>query len=138
MNYLIDSITEYFKENPFSMDNMDITPYKTAPPSNKGIPLSDETKRLLSESKTGKKHSTKHKKAISNGLKGNVISDETRKKISNTLKGRNINTSRCITIKTPTGIFPSTSQAAHAYGVSKPTVKTWALEGKNGFSIVQD
>jgi len=121
MNYLIDSITEYFKENPFSMDNVNITPYKNAPSVN-----------------LGRKQSEEHKKAISDGLKGNVISDDTRKKISNTLKGRNINTSRCITIKTPTGIFPSTSQAANAYGISMPTVKTWALKNKNGFSIVQD
>jgi hypothetical protein len=138
MNYLIDSITEYFKENPFSMDNMDIVPYKTAPSMNKGIPLPDETKKLISETKTGKKHSEQHKKAVSDGLKGHVISEETKRKISASLKGRNINTSRCISIKTPTGTFPSTNQAAKAYGVSKPTVKTWALENKNGFSIIQD
>lgn len=138
MNYLIDSITEYFKENPFSMDNVDIIPYKTIPPVNKGIPLSVETKKLISESKTGIKYSGQHKKAISDGLKGHVISDETKAKISDSLKGRITDTSRCISIKTPTGTFHSTSQAAIAYGISKPTVKTWALNNKNGFSIVQD
>lgn len=121
MNYLIDSITEYFKENPFSMDNMDIVPYKNPPSVN-----------------LGRKYSEEHKKAVSDGLKGHVISEEIKRKISASLKGRNINTSRCIIIKTPTGTFSSTSQAAIAYGVSKPTVKTWALENKNGFSIIQD
>ena len=121
MNYLIDSITEYFKENPFSMDNVDIIPYKNPPSVNLGRKQSDE-----------------HKKAVSDGLKGHIISEETKKKISDSLKGRNIITSRHITIKTPTGTFTSTSQAAKAYGVSKPTVKTWALENKNGFSIIQD
>jgi len=138
MNYLLDSITEYFKENPFSMDNVDIIPYKTSPSINKGIPLPDETKKLISETKTGRKYSGQHKKAISDGLKGHVISDETKAKISDSLKGRIVDTSRCINIKTPTGTFSSIGQAAFAYGVSRPTVKTWALKNKNGFSIVQD
>ena len=63
MNYLIDSITEYFKENPFSMDNVDITPYKTVPSPMQGQKHSEESKQKTSLSLIGTKKSddTKNK-----------------------------------------------------------------------------
>ncbi|MFZ9688157.1 MAG: hypothetical protein ACO3AW_09325 [Chitinophagaceae bacterium] len=120
MNYLIDSITEYFKNQPFDINQVDIVPFKTAPTWTKG-----------------KKLDKSHKKSISKGLKGHKISEETREKISLSLKGR-FNRGHSIAIKTPKGVFSSTKSAAEAYNISMPTVKTWAVQNKNGFSIFAD
>lgn len=120
MNYLVDSITEFYKNQPFDISQVDIVPFKTAPTWTKG--------KKLDES---------HKKSISNSLKGHKISKETREKISLSLKGK-FNRGHSISIKTPKGIFSSTKQAADAYNISMPTVKTWATKNKNGFSIVED
>jgi len=78
---------------------------KGRPSPTLGVPMSDETKRKLSEAKKGKKLSGEHKKRISEGAKGHkhtqatkeaigrahrgkIVSDETRKKISIAHKGR--------------------------------------------------
>jgi hypothetical protein len=157
MNYLVDSITEFYKNQPFDINQVEIIPFKhnSVSPPTKGMKVSPETLKLMSEVQKGKKRteetkkklsdvkkgiklSENHKKAVSIGLMGHTISDETKRKISLAIKGRKLIHKRCIKIKTPKGIFPSTSQAADAYNVSKPTIKTWALMNKNGFSIVQD
>jgi len=120
MNYLIDSITEFYKNQRFDLNQVDIVPFKNAPTWTEG-----------------KKLDNSHKKAISDGLKGHIISKETREKISSSLKGR-FNRGHSIAIKTPKGIFSSTKSAAEAYNISMPTVKTWAIQNKNGFSIFAD
>ena len=74
MNYLIDSITEHYKNKPFSMKDVDIVPFDCLPTWT-----------------TGKQLDLEHKKSISNGLKGHIISKETRNKIDKAiLNGYNV------------------------------------------------
>ena len=118
MNYLIDSITEHYKNKPFSMKDVDIVPFDCLPTWT-----------------TGKQLDLEHKKSISNGLKGHIISKETRNKISASLKGRR-NNPKIISVNTPLGIFESMKSASEAFNVSQPTIKTWATKNKNGFSFI--
>lgn len=54
---------------------------------NKGVPMSDSTKKKLSEGRKGKKASEETKRKLSISLKDRFFSDEHRQKISNSLKG---------------------------------------------------
>ena len=61
-----------------------------------GKPMSEETRRKLSESHKGKHLSEEHRKNVSASLKGKVpwnkgkhLSEETRRKLSESLKGKN-------------------------------------------------
>jgi len=53
-----------------------------------GGPCSEETKKKMSDSKKGKKHSEKAKKKMSDSKKGIVFSEEHKKKISKSHKGK--------------------------------------------------
>lgn len=55
---------------------------------NKGIPMREESKERLSESKKGITLSEEHRNKISEKLKGRVFSEETKRKNSESLKGR--------------------------------------------------
>ena len=57
-------------------------------PWNKGIPVSEETKKKISENRKGKALSKETYEKIGKKLKGHIVSEETRKKISETQKGR--------------------------------------------------
>ena len=68
---------------------------KGKPSPNKGVPMSEEQKKKLSESHKGKLHSEETKKKMSisrkgrtSPNKGKTMSEETKKKISESLKGR--------------------------------------------------
>ena len=49
---------------------------------------SEETKKKMSKTRTGRKYSEEHRRHISESLKGRVVSEETRKKISGKNKGQ--------------------------------------------------
>ena len=51
------------------------------------VPRNEETKKKISESHKGKKHSEESKQKISESHKGKKLSDEHKKKISNALSG---------------------------------------------------
>ena len=55
----------------------------------KGVTLSDETRRKMSESKKGRIFSEEHRRKLSESHKGHTVSDETRKKMSEAKKGEN-------------------------------------------------
>jgi hypothetical protein len=118
MDYLIDSITESYKNKPFSLDDVDILPLQSVPAWNKGKKLDDT-----------------HKESVSKSLKGHIITEQTKRKISASLKGRRINPN-IISVYTPIGIFESMKSAAEAFNVSQPTIKTWATKKKNGFYFI--
>jgi hypothetical protein len=58
------------------------------PPSMKGVPRSDETKKKISKSLTGHTHSKETREKISKKSKQRICSEETRQKISNSLIGK--------------------------------------------------
>lgn len=51
-------------------------------------PISDETRKKLSESHKGKQHSDDSKRKISEAKKGHAVTDKTRRKISEAMKRR--------------------------------------------------
>ena len=51
-------------------------------------PLSEETKKKISEAKKGKLHSEDWKRKISESMKDNTHSEETKRKISESMKGK--------------------------------------------------
>lgn len=53
-----------------------------------GMPVSEETRKKISDALTGKPLSEETKKKLSEVLNGRVFSDETKKKLSESLKGR--------------------------------------------------
>ena len=55
----------------------------------KGVTLSDETRRKMSESKKGRIFSEEHRRKLSESHKGHTVSEETRKKMSEAKKGEN-------------------------------------------------
>lgn len=59
---------------------------KTSP--KKGIPLSEETRRKMSESRKGKKKSAETRRKMSESHKRCALSEETRKKMSEAKKGK--------------------------------------------------
>jgi group I intron endonuclease len=58
--------------------------------SNIGLKFSDEVKRKISESLTGKSHSEETKRKISEAKKGRYVSEETRVKLSKAGKGKSL------------------------------------------------
>lgn len=57
-----------------------------------GVPLSEETKKKLSEANKGKTLSEETKRKVSKAVKDRLSSEEARKKISESLKGRKVKT----------------------------------------------
>ena len=57
----------------------------------KGVTLSDETRRKMSEAKKGRLFSEEHRRKISEAIKGHTVTDETRKKMSEAKKGHTVN-----------------------------------------------
>ena len=55
----------------------------------RGILMSDESKRKLSEAKTGVPLSADHRAAVSRGMLGNVPSEKSKQKLSSTIRGTN-------------------------------------------------
>lgn len=101
------------------------------PPSRKGWKLSEETKRRISESKSGKnnphygkKFSKEHRENISNGKTGVMFSEEHKKNLSIARRKRKITTeTRNKTSKTFTG---------------KINIKTYRLTDPNGKEYITE
>lgn len=89
---------------------------------NKGVKKTEEHKANISKSQKGKKLSKEH---IYN-IKNRVISKETRKKISESKKVE-------VTNLTTGEIFSSMTEAANAYGVSRPSISS-ACRGLSKYS----
>jgi hypothetical protein len=86
MNYLVDSITEFYKNQPFDINQVEIIPCKTEPV----IKLSNEVKYICS--KCGKRNNLgNHRRWHEDncGIK-QYHSKETKQKISKTLIGREL------------------------------------------------
>lgn len=76
------------EKNPFfGKKHTDETRQKMRKPKSYVPPKSEETKKRLSESLTGRTFSETHKKNISKGKKGTIISEQTKQKISLATKG---------------------------------------------------
>lgn len=101
-------------------------------------PASEETKRKMSESRTGSTRSDETKKRMSaaqsgknNPMYGKKHSNEKRKEISNKLKGKYTG-KNCSAFKgwyvTPWGEFASIREAAESISIiEKSTIRTWCL-----------
>ena len=64
-----------------------LTPAEHKSLHSKGVTLSDETRRKMSESQKGRIISEEHRRKISEAIKGHTVTDETRKKMSEAKKG---------------------------------------------------
>jgi group I intron endonuclease len=106
------------------------------PPTNKGKPCSNETKRKISTALKGKAsphkgrtHSDETKRKWSEARKGKVLSDETKQKMSVAQRGGN-NPSAKKCINTLTGqIYPSLKDAALDLGINYNTFKVNVRNG---------
>ena len=56
----------------------------------KGVTLSDETRRKMSEAKKGRIFSEEHRRKLSESQKGHTVNEETRKKMSEAKKGKKL------------------------------------------------
>jgi len=126
------------------------------PPSRKGIPLTEEHKKSISKSNTGKKHphTEEHKKKLSDALSGREFTEEhkkkikdkrkdqkftkaTRKKLSESHKGKTPSNAK--QVKTPLGTFKSLTEAAKSHNVVTQTMINWVESGspsKSDFAFI--
>jgi hypothetical protein len=106
-------------------------------------PRSDKWKQNHSEMMTGRKMPEEVKIKLSQMDKSYMKTEEYRKKMSMSKKGKpNLllrgknRQHNSIRVKTPLGIFCSLREASKKHNISVPTVKVWATNQINGFSIL--
>lgn len=99
----------------------------------KRAPITNETRRKLSQSQMGRKHSEEHKEKVRQARLGTSRSTETKKKLSDSHIGKIPGNSK--SVKTPLGIFTSLTQAAKAHKVSTQTLINWT-KSKSEFKIM--
>ena len=91
----VEYLPAFDKESLIDLEEQMILKFKTLTPDGYNtkprgqiINFSEESRRKMSESQTGRTHSTETRKKISEAAKGRTTTDETRKKMSQSQKGR--------------------------------------------------
>ena len=102
----------------------------------KGVPLSEATKKAISDGLKGVQKRETHKKALSYALKGHSVSEATKKAISKALKGHSVSEatkkaiskarSKKVLQLTKAGEFisewQSAMEASHWLGIAQPSI----------------